>query len=144
MSPGSIVTIAAASARASSSGVTTRPGFRCCPPSQPATSSSTPRVIIGGACSMPRRSSPQSVTVSAADSPLYSRSPFEKCPSASICVPTCAVISMRSTLAPASLVAPSARRRLIESRHDAQIDIRNGVWFGAMNGAPMPISWLTS
>ena len=44
----------------------------------------------------------------------------------------------------ADLIAPSARRRLIESRHDAQIDSRNGVWFGTMNGAPMLISWLTS
>jgi hypothetical protein len=32
------------------------------------------------------------------------------------------VISTRSTFEPASLVAPAARRRLIESRQDAQID----------------------
>jgi hypothetical protein len=70
MSPGSIATCAASAARASSSGVIARPGFRCAPPSIPATSSSTPRVIIGGACSMPSFSRPQSVTVSAADNPL--------------------------------------------------------------------------
>jgi hypothetical protein len=55
------------------------------------------------------------------------------------------VISARSTFEPASLMAPIPRRRLIESRQDAQIDIiRKGVWFGAMNGAPGLISWLRS
>ena len=61
-----------------------------------------------------------------------------------MCVPTWAVISIRSRLVPASLVAPILRRRLMVSRQEPKIDIRNGVWFGAMNGAPMKISWLTS
>jgi hypothetical protein len=47
-------------------------------------------------------------------------------------------------LAPASFSAPVSRRRRMLSRHDAQIDIRNGVWFGTMNGASIEISWLTS
>ena len=70
MSPGSMAISAASAARASSSGVIARPAGRCWPPSSPATSSSTPRVIIGGACSIPSFTKPQSVTVSAADRPL--------------------------------------------------------------------------
>ncbi len=31
--------------------------------------------------------------------------------------------------------AEAARRRLIEPRQDAQIDRRNGVWFGIRKGA---------
>ena len=93
---------------------------------------------------MPNRFSPQSVTSSSALLQLYSRLPIEKWPSASICVPTCAVISIRSMFTPTSLVAPIFRRRRIESRQLVHNDIRYGVWFGIMNGAFIAISWLTS